>query len=912
MARIFLSCRQLAVFWLFSAVASLVQASAPPTLPGLQAVRSIEGIEEYALPNGLRVLLARDDSKPSTTVNLTLKVGSRHENYGETGMAHLLEHLLFKGSAKHPQPWGEFTKRGLRANGSTWLDRTNYFASFAASDDNLRWYLGWLSDAMVNSFIARKDLDSEMTVVRNEMEMGENSPERILMDKTLATMYTWHNYGKSTIGARTDVEQVDIGRLQAFYKTWYRPDNATLIVSGRFDPKLTARWISLAFGAIPKPKSVMPRLYTLDPTQDGEREVVLRRAGGAGALIAAYHSVPGAHRDHAGAELLALVMGDVPAGRLHRRLTEQRLAANTWSWTPALHDPGLIVFGADLNPGQDTQASAQALLETLEGTRHQPITQDELERARRRWLKGWDQIYNDPEQLGVALSESVAQGDWRLLFLLRDRVRDFNLADLQRFANERLLPSNRTLGRFVPTDKADRAPAPAMVSVDQQLAQFQPKSSSVQLQAFDPAPMAIEGRLLKSARQGMRVVQLAKETRGQVVTITLRLHVGSVDSLRGQGQVPTLWASLLDKGTQTLGRQAIQDRLDQARAEMAFSYRLGVLQILVQARRDSVADVTELLADMLRHPRFDAQVFDEVRRQALASLEQARKEPDAIVANALERHGNPYASGDSRQGNTFEQIESDLRSVTLEQVQAFHRQLAGSEQMEWSVVGDHDPQAWKRVMEKAFAGWETAQRVARVAQPLWNGPPARLEFKTPDKQNATMMVRLAMEVAEGSDDQAALMLANFIFGQSGSSRLWMRIREQAGLSYDVRSTVQWNPMEKASVWHASAIFAPENLKAVETAFSEEVDRAIRNGFTAMEVKEGKIGLLNFRRLQRAQDPVLSGGLARQLEFGRTMEHEYRLEERIRSLSPEAVHAAFKRYIKPELFVKAVAGDFKDR
>lgn len=912
MARIFRTFRQLAVLCLFSAVSALVQASLPQTLPGLQAVRTVEGIEEYSLPNGLRVLLARDDSKPSTTVNLTLKVGSRHENYGETGMAHLLEHLLFKGSSKHPQPWGEFTKRGLRANGSTWLDRTNYFASFAASDDNLRWYLGWLSDAMVNSFIARKDLDTEMTVVRNEMEMGENSPERILMEKTLATMYVWHNYGKSTIGARTDVEQVDIARLQAFYKAWYRPDNATLIVSGRFDPKLTARWISQAFGAIRQPKHAMPRLYTLDPTQDGEREVVLRRAGGAGALMAAYHSVPGAHRDHAAAELLSLVMGDVPAGRLHRRLTEKQLAANTWSWTPALHDPGLIIFGADLSPGQETQASAQALLATLEATRQEPITQDEMERARRRWLKGWDQTYNDPEQLGVALSESVAQGDWRLFFLLRDRVRSLSLADLQRFANERLLPSNRTLGRFVPTDKADRAPAPAVVSVDQELAQFQPKATTVQIQPFDSAPMAIEGRLLKTQHQGMKVVQLPKDTRGQVVTFTLRLHVGSVDGLRGQGQVPTLWAALLDKGTHTLSRQAIQDRLDQARAEIGFTYRWGVLQVVVQARRDSVVAVTELLADMLRHPKFDPQVFDEVRRQAMATLEQARKEPDAVVANALERHGNPYPSSDPRQGKTFEQIEAELRSVTLEQVQSFHQRFAGSEQMEWSVVGDHDAQAWKRAMDQAFAGWGAAQPVARVAQPLWNGPPARLEFKTPDKQNATMMVRLAMDVAEGDEDQAALMLANFIFGQSGSSRLWLRIREQAGLSYDVRSTVQWNPMEKASVWQASAIFAPENLKAVETAFAEEVDRALKTGFTSMEVKEGKNGLLNFRRLQRAQDPMLSAGLARQLEFGRTMEAEHRLEARIRALSPEEVHAAFKRYVKPELFVKAVAGDFKDR
>ncbi|HSQ72905.1 MAG TPA: insulinase family protein, partial [Rubrivivax sp.] len=169
---------------------SVATASAQPQAavalpPGITLVTSVEGITEFRLANGLQVLLVPDDSKPTTTVNVTYRVGSRHENYGETGMAHLLEHLLFKGSPKHPTVWAEFTKRGLRANGSTSFDRTNYFASFSANEDNLRWYLGWLADSMVNSYIARKDLDTEMTVVRNEFESGENNPGRVLLQKTL-------------------------------------------------------------------------------------------------------------------------------------------------------------------------------------------------------------------------------------------------------------------------------------------------------------------------------------------------------------------------------------------------------------------------------------------------------------------------------------------------------------------------------------------------------------------------------------------------------------------------------------------------------------------------------------------------------------------------------------------------------
>jgi len=260
------------------------QASPPPA--GVTRVTAVEGITEYRLPNGLQVLLVPDDAKPTTTVNVTYRVGSRHESYGETGMAHLLEHLIFKGTPTTRNVLGEFSKRGMRANGTTWFDRTNYFASFAANDEQLRWYLAWQADAMVNSFIAKADLDTEMTVVRNEMESGENNPFRVLLQKAMASMYQWHNYGKSTIGARSDVENVDIARLQAFYRAYYQPDNATLTVAGKFDAAKVLQWVAESFGPIPKPARVLQSTYTIDPVQDGETTVTVRCVGGTPVLLA--------------------------------------------------------------------------------------------------------------------------------------------------------------------------------------------------------------------------------------------------------------------------------------------------------------------------------------------------------------------------------------------------------------------------------------------------------------------------------------------------------------------------------------------------------------------------------------------------------------------------------------------------
>ncbi|KAB2844065.1 MAG: insulinase family protein, partial [Burkholderiales bacterium] len=335
-------------------LALLLQASAmakltPEALPtGVTLAASVEGITEYQMKNGLRVLLAPDPSKPTITVNTTYLVGSKHENYGETGMAHLLEHLIFKGTPTYPMAFAEMQKRGMRMNGTTWVDRTNYFASFAANEADLDWYLRWSADAMVNSFIAKKDLDSEMTVVRNEMEMGENDPFRSLYGKALAAAYRWHNYGKDTIGARADVENVSIERLQAFYRKYYQPDNAVLVVTGKFDEAKTLKLINETAGAIARPGRKLDTHYTLDAAQDGETTVTVRRVGDTQIVLAMYHTPPAAGADFAALRVLAQILGDTPSGRLHKALVENKLAAAVFACPFQTREPGILTFGAQL------------------------------------------------------------------------------------------------------------------------------------------------------------------------------------------------------------------------------------------------------------------------------------------------------------------------------------------------------------------------------------------------------------------------------------------------------------------------------------------------------------------------------------------------------------------------------------
>ena len=904
--RLFLAC--FAIAWL--PLTAMAQLPA-----GLNQVTSVEGITEYRLANGLQVLLVPDDSKPTTTVNVTYHVGARHESYGETGMAHLLEHLIFKGTPTTRNVLGELSKRGARANGTTSWDRTNYFASWSANEDTLRWYLSWQADAMVNSFIARADLDSEMTVVRNEMEIGENNATRILIEKVLASMYQWHNYGKGIIGARSDVENVDISRLQAFYRLYYQPDNATLIVAGKFDAAKTLQWIAEFFGPLKKPTRQLARTYTLDPPQDGERTVTLRRIGGTPTLLAGYHVTPGSHPDFAAVQVLAHALGDTPGGRLHKRLVQQQLAAGVFGFAWELAEPGPLMFGAVLPPGQDVERSRAAMLEVLDGVLREPITAEELERARTQYLNDWEKGFTDPEVVGVQLSAAIALGDWRLYFLERDQLQKVQLADVNRVAQQFLRRDNRTLGAYLPTAQPERAPAPATVDVAALVKDYRGRAQAAAVEAFDPTPANLDARTRSSTLpSGMKVALLPKGTRGNVVQARLRLNFGDLASLQGRNLHSGMLAQMIDKGGAGMSRQQIADAFDRLKAEVGFSGEEQALNVTISTRREHLAETLRLVGRLLREPALEAAALDEVRRQRLTALERDRTEPTAIVANQLRRHGNPYPRGDIRYASNFDELMQDTRAVTVEQLRQFHQRFYAATTAEFAAVGDIDVAAAQQALQAAFGDWKApaagALPFVRAPQPFVAIPPARTQIATPDKQNAVLRLVLPLPLKELDPDYAPLLLVNEMLSAGTGSRLWDRMREKDGLTYGVGSAILWDSFDGHSRYLVQASFAPGNRAKMEQALAEEFERVRKDGFTQAELDRIRNGVLQERRLNRAQDAVLANSLARNLHLGRSFAVSQQVDDALAKVTLEQANAALRKHLDPAKWALAIAGDFK--
>jgi zinc protease len=892
----------------------LLTLAAKPTteLPqGVTKVTQVEGVTEYRLANGLQILLAPSAAKPTTTVNVTYRVGSRMEDYGETGMAHLLEHLMFKGSPKHPDITAQLSRRGMSPNGTTWYDRTNYFESFATNQDNLEWALRMEADRMVNSYISRKDLDSEMTVVRNEMESGENDPAGILMDKTMAAAFQWHNYGKSTIGARADVENVSIPHLQAFYHRYYQPDNATLVIAGQFDEARVWPIIMDSFAKIAKPKRVLFPTYTLDPVQEGEREVVLRRTGDVAQVEVVYHTVPAAHPQAAALDVLTDIMGNPASGRLYQALVKTGLSTAVDADFMALAEPGVLFFQADVAKGQDQGKVKDVLLETIESLKQHPFTQEEVDRAKARLANEWDNSFNDPQKFGIHLSSAIADGDWRLFFLERDRTREVTVAQVQEAAQTWLKSTNRTLGLFIPTAQPDRVPAPAKVDVAAQFKEFKGGGSAAEGEAFDSSLDNIAKHVEWIApTSGLKMALLTKKTRGAVVNAQLSLHFGSAETLKGKATQGALVGALLNRGAAGLSRQQIQDRFLALRAQVGFSGSATGVNVGIQAHRQDLPAVLELVVQILKTPSFPEEELKQVKEAELSDLDQARSDPQALVGKAMSRHFNHYPRGDVRYASTFDEAAEDINQVSREQLIAFHQQFYGADHAEVSVVGDFDTVAVKAVLEKSLQGWSTPQPYERVLDPFHEMKGERIQIEVADKANAVFALRQMLPLKDDDPQAPALMLANTILGEGFlSSRLATRIRQKDGLSYGVGSFLRLNDALPNSQFGAYAIFAPQNLARLETAFSEEMVRAIRDGFSQKELNEAKEAVLQSRALARAQDSSLTGTFSRLLFEGRTLDFLKQRETALRGQTLGQVNGVLPHTLDPAKFVEVVGGSF---
>lgn len=896
------------------ALATPATSAAPSgATKALPLLRQSEGIREFRLDNGLRILLLNDASAEKTLVNLSYQVGSHHENYGESGLAHILEHMLFRGTTTLPAEKRELemTHRGISGNATTNPDVTQYFQTFASSADTLHWVLQMEADRMRNAAITSEALSTEMKVVRNEMERGESQPARMLQRKMLAVAYDWHGYGRSTIGARSDVEQITPRAMRQFYDHYYQPDNATLIVAGRFDEDTTLQAIQRSFGPLPRPARQLADTLTREPAQEGPREITLRRKGGNPLLAVQYHIPAASHPDTAALAVLANMLTRGPDSLLGDTLLNRELAEYVEQWRGESREPDYLLFFVELSQQHNVEKARRVLLEQLEQQAAARLKEEDIARAKQRLLNGLEKHEISVSAFGQILADFQALGDWRLYFAFRDQLEKVSADDLRRVAKAYLNENNRTLGYYQPVKDDAAVPVPE-ADGKPNLDQFDNRPLRIRGEVFEAnaANLAsrVQSRLLEN---GMRVHILPRSTRLGAVRARLIVPFGSPALLQGRTMQAALLADMLGGGAEGMRSSDISPRLSQLKASIDVRPRgSDALQFDIRARRDTLANTLDIVHRMLNFQELPSKRFKNVQDSWIADLQAEESDTGDQADVALEALINRYPAGDIRHAPSQAEKLQAVRQTSVDDLIDINRNMLAFSDASLSITGDVDPESLSPVLQ-LMGRPRNQPPYQRISTPHQASVASTQILNIPGKANADYRAAINLALKAQDEDMPAMAIASYILGEDGNARLWQRLRNQEGLSYSTSTTLlpDWSD-DRNSTLYLQASFPPQQRSLLASAISEEMQRFWAHGITAEELQRAKAGL----RQQAAQDWSderwqlnMLGELPRhKLDF---IAYQ-RLLDQLETQTLAQVNAAIHRHLSPDRLTQVFAGSFE--
>jgi zinc protease len=880
-------------------------------------IKNIEGVKEYSLNNGLKVLLIPDASQSNMIVNIVYNVGSRNEGYGEKGMAHLLEHMLFKSTKNLGDIKKMLSDKGGNANGTTWLDRTNYYEIFPSNDENLKWSIQMEADRMVNSTILQTDLDKEFSVVRNEFEIGENNPDAVLQERILSAAYLWHNYGRSTIGSKEDIERVRANTLRVFYEKYYQPDNSTLIIAGKFDEQKALQYVGQYFGAIPKPKRVLDKTYTIEPAQDGEKYVELNRAGDSKNVGAVYHTAAYADKDYAAIDALGEILTADPSGYLYKTLVETQKASSIYFWQPTTRDASYIYFGVAVPNDKDVKATKDIVRAELDKIGSTKYTDEDVSRAKAKIIKQIESVKNNTVSFAINLTEIIGAGDYRLGFLYRDAIEKLTKEDIQRVAEKYFRSNNRTVGVFIPSKDEQRV-KPAEYTDEQLLAftkEYKGKALEKEAAPFEASiknlkQNFVEGKLSNGAKYGL----IKKEIKGGKVQASFKFQVSNEKDLKGKTDAGGILAQLLKTGTKTKTKEQIQDRLDQLKSSIDFNYSRQTLSVNVSTYKENFKEVMAILGDLLVNATFPENELTKTISEYNTYLEANLNDPQSVAFTEINRQTTKYPKESIFYTLTIQEQIDAFKKIKQAEIVDFYSNILGGNNGVGTVVGDLDAKSTGEILENTFGKWNSKSKYELALPTYFETEKSDKDLITPDKENAVALGRISFKMDRKSPDYPAFVMANEILGSGGflSARIPMRLREKEGISYGAGSFIDVPITSDVAFWSYYAFLNPTKKKAVETAAKEEIAKALKDGFTADELKSNLVSWQNERKTRLGTDDTLMSLTNAYLQYGIPLEDYDTLESKVKTLKVEEVNAVLRKYLSLEKMTSIYAGDFNKK
>ncbi|RLZ12656.1 M16 family metallopeptidase [Faecalibacter macacae] len=908
---------------LYSLVFAFILGTAPSafaqksTTNTAQFVTQVEGIKEYKLNNGLQVLFIPDASQSNVVVNITYHVGSKHEGYGEKGMAHLLEHMLFKSTKNLGDIKKMLSDKGGNANGTTWYDRTNYYEIFPYSDENLRWSIEMEADRMLNATILQEDLDKEFSVVRNEFEIGENNPMSVLMERVINAGYVWHNYGNSTIGSREDIERVKAPQLRKFYEKYYQPDNAVLVVAGKFDEKKALEYVNQYFGSIAKPSRVLEEIQTKEPAQDGEKFVEVKRAGDSQAVGIMYHTAPFADKNYAALSVLDEILTSNPSGYLYKSLVDTHKVSSIWSFSPQLRDAGFMFIGAEVSKDKDIKKTREDVRAELNKIASNNYTEADVKRAQASISKQLENLKNNTIGQAVNLTEIIGSGDYRLNFIYRDNVEKVTLADVKRVAEKYFRENNRTVGIFIPTKDEIRV-LPNEVSskeIKNLVTNYKGREVEKEAKAFEASIANLKANYAEGKlNNGLKFGIIDKEIKGEKVTIALNLPVSNEKDLANKQMIGDLTAQLMNAGTKSMTNEQIKDRLDELKSSVYFSFSGQILHVSISTYKKSLDETMKIVNQMITEPIFPETELQKTINENVTYLEGNMNDPQSLAFAEAQRISSNYPKSSLFYTPTYQEMIDAVKKVKRTDLVDFHKNIFGANNGVATVIGINDKAKVKSSLDETFGKWNSKSKYEKAYPVIQNSAKQDKIINIADKENAAAVGIINFKMNRNHPDYPALVIANEMIGSGGflSARIPMRLREKEGISYGAGSylNISNDHKNESATWGYYAFLNPTKRKDVEDAVKDEIQKAIKDGFTAEELKTNISSWKTGRATNLGSDGTLIGLSNGYLLNGTSFDDFTTLEQKVERLSLKEVNDVVKKYIDLEKIISVYTGTFK--
>lgn len=895
---------------------------------GIRQIDEAHGIAEYRLSNGLKVLLKENHSAPVVSFMVVYRVGSRNEANGFTGSTHFLEHMMFKGTRRFSPEKGNgvmetFGRIGALLNATTWLDRTNYFE--CVSSEYLELCVEVEADRMRNLKLKQEDRDSEMTVVRNEFERGENDPSSALDKELNAIAFREHPYHWPTIGWRADVEGVPMEKMKEFYDTYYWPNNATVIIVGDFQPGQALKMISKHFGKVPSSPYPIPKVYTVEPPQEGERRFVLKRGGDLPQVVMGWHIPEAAHPDMYALSAMRAVLGDAGkrSSRLYKALMDTGLATSCYSQNGEFRDPSLFEVGATIAPTANFEKVEQVIYHEIEKLGKEPVTEDELRRAKAANRKGTTLANSDPMSFINLLCQAEASVDWKWAMEYDDKFDAVTPEDIMRVASRYFSEDNRTVGRFIPTERDNSAMQEAMAAAAVQgNGHSNGKKKSAGKLARKPAVKAVRMELPRpKTKRASFVSQVRREVLANGLTVLIMQNPGT-RSVAVQGAIfggdmfaphaqislPGVVANMMTKGSRNYSKLELAEIMEEMGTRLGFGsdrFKSNFGTLLVS---EDFARFMPVLADVLRNPLFTEDELTHTRREFTAALTRALNNTSQRARQALLQHLYPA-------GHPFYEVPYDTRIAELgnlrdEDLMRFHRELYSPASTILTIVGDVDVDEAMKLVEENLGDWHGAPR-KEIVVPSVDMPEARkrVEIALPDKANVDIMIGHPTNLTRAGEDFYAAFIANSALGgDTISDRLGKELRVKHGLTYGIYSGFE-DVSFGGAAWKIQLSVNPGNVDQALQLTEKVLLDYHKKGISKAEL-EDKVGdAVGSFTVQLRSSNGIAQALTRFEFMGLGIEAMDRLSDDFYAVTKPQVDAAMRKHFHPDKLVTVLAGTF---